>query len=78
MEDLAKVLVMSNETWVSVKDRIFEKARHHADPIAYLDILKGIDIMIDNKLPFNAIEVYYKHVYEEILKRENKIDEREL
>lgn len=75
--DLEKVLVMSQETWETVKERMFEKARNHDDPIGYLDMINGIEVIIDNTIGFNVVEVYYKWIYEEIVKaeRENKKDE---
>lgn len=75
--DLEKVLVMSEETWKAIKEHMFEKARHHADPIGYLGMMNGMEVIIDDKVPFNAVEVYYKWIYEEIVKaeRENKRNE---
>jgi hypothetical protein len=72
MKDLEKVLVMSNDTWSAVKDRMFEKARNHDDPIGYLGMMNGMDVIIDDRLPFNSVEVYYKWVYEQIVKAERE------
>lgn len=57
-------MVMSQETWDMVKDKLAEDALGSNDPISYIGRYSGVDIIIDNSIPYNHIEVYERYMYE--------------
>ena len=68
--DTSKVLVMSEITWEDMKDTMVEKAKLISDDpierLGHIGIFEGIDIVIDNDVPNNAVEVYERWMYEAV------------
>lgn len=72
--DRSRVLVMSEETWVDMKETSLNKADEHEDPIAYISgLFNGISIEIDDSTPYNTVEVMERWQWE-ILREGRKVD----
>jgi hypothetical protein len=64
--DRSSVRVMSQETWDMMKDKLTTEATYRADPIGYLSRYDGIEVFIDDDLPYNTVEVYERYMYDAI------------
>lgn len=67
-------MVMNEETWEIVSNRLTEDALESCDPIGYLGRYDGIPIIIDNNLKYNHIEVYEKWMYDAVVKYGKRSD----
>lgn len=63
-----KVMVMSEETWNMMKEKMYEDAKEQNDPFLSINRFKGVEVVIDSELPFNTVEVYEKWMYEAVIK----------
>lgn len=59
-------MVMSKETWDAISEKIVDKALDSHDPIGHLGLLHGVNVEIDDDVPFNSVEIYDRLVYEAI------------
>jgi hypothetical protein len=62
--DTSKLMVMNQDTWNMMVDKLAEGALGREDPIGYLSRYDGIPVIIDNELPYNSVEVYEKWMYD--------------
>lgn len=67
-KDEPRVLMMSGATYESVTNDIVKKALKDDNPLSYIDFFEGIEIVIDEELPFMHVEVYERWMYEEVMK----------
>jgi hypothetical protein len=73
--EMGKVMVMNQDTWEMLKDRLAEDATESPDPLAHLSRYDGIDIIVDEELSFNKVEVYESiEFYHAVLKYGKRSD----
>jgi hypothetical protein len=66
---MGQVMVMNQETWEMVRDTLAEGATKATNPLGYLARYNGIDMIVDDDLPYDYIEVYPSiEFYEMVLK----------
>jgi hypothetical protein len=66
--DRSKVMVMSQETWDIMSDKLAEEATERVDPLAWISRYDGIPIIIDDTIPYNNVEVYERWMYDAVTK----------
>ena len=57
------ILVMSEDTRISVKEEIFDEASKQEDPIEYIKLINEVEIVVDDSLVFGVIELWSKEGY---------------
>lgn len=63
-KDTSTIMVMSETTWQRMRQNLIDVAPHTDDPIGHIGRFKGIDLVIDEEVPDNAVEVYERWQYE--------------
>lgn len=57
---------MNSKTWELFRENALETASLQDDPIGYLARFNGLDVVVDENVPDNITEVWYRDAYERL------------